>query len=205
MADAPGTTGGPIFHGPVTSPQLAPDQVPSSAPHLEEIIKNAADLVREALDLTSHAVGNAVESASSAAFESAANVGPNIASSPVLAQATQNSFSWSGYFQAIGLLCLLLAILWFAVWMIRKYGKFNFLPRPGSLPKDSLVMEAQMPLGPKKGLMVIRFLDRRLLLGVTEHNITLLTEDTAANAQKNKDFQSFLPVAASSDSDSDSS
>lgn len=86
------------------------------------------------------------------------------------------SFSWGGYFQAIGVLFLLLAFLWAGLWFIRKYGKFNFIPRPGSLPRNALRLEAQLPLGPRKGLMVVRFLNRRLLLGVTDHQITLLTE-----------------------------
>ena len=85
-------------------------------------------------------------------------------------------FSWSGYLEAVGLLFFLLALLWIVVWCIRRFGKFNFLPRPGALPRDALVMEAQMPLGPRKGLMVVRFLNRRLLLGVTEHQVSLLTE-----------------------------
>lgn len=85
-------------------------------------------------------------------------------------------FSWSGYLEAVGLLFLLLAVLWLVLWCMRRFGKFSFLPRPGALPRDALVMEAQMPLGPRKGLMVVRFLNRRLLLGVTEHQVSLLTE-----------------------------
>ena len=86
------------------------------------------------------------------------------------------AFSWGGYLEAVGLLFLLLAALWVVVWCIRHFGKFNFLPRPGSLPRDALVMEAQMPLGPRKGLMVVRFLNRRLLLGVSEQQVSLLAE-----------------------------
>lgn len=85
-------------------------------------------------------------------------------------------FSWGGYFQAIGFMCLLLALLWFAVWVVRRSGKFAFLPMPGALPRDALRMEAQLPLGAKKNLLVVRFLNRRLLLGVTDQRITLLKE-----------------------------
>lgn len=176
-----------------------PHNIPGSAPgsELEESIKRAAELVREAFSLTGEAMEKAVDGASNAAFESAANVGANIASSPAAQQAAQSSFSWGGYFQALGFLCLLLGLLWFAVWLIRKYGRFNFLPKPGSLPRNSLVMEAQMPLGPKKGLMVVRFLNRRLLLGVTEHQISLLTEDAAVNEEQSKDFRNYLPDSSS--------
>lgn len=95
------------------------------------------------------------------------------------------SFSWGGYFQAIGTLFLLLALLWGAVWAVRKYGKFNFIPKPGVFPRESLRLEAQLPLGPRKGLMVVRFLNKRLLLGVTDHQITLLTESAEHHDESN--------------------
>lgn len=167
---------------------------------LEENIHRAAQLIREALDLASVAVEKAVDVATDKAFESAANVGTNIAS-PQAAQALgQSSFSWGGYFQAIGILCLLLAVLWFGVWLLRRYGRFNFLPKPGALPKGALAMEAQMPLGPRKGLMVVRFLNKRLLLGVTEQQITLLTEEYTQNEGREGHFQEYLADAGKSGS-----
>ncbi len=102
----------------------------------------------------------------------------------------QSTFSWAGYFTAIGSLLILLALLWGLVWALRKYGKFNFIPRPGTFPRDGLRIESQLPLGPRKGLVVVRFLDKRLLLGVTENNITLLQEVEDDN--DSMDFQSLL-------------
>lgn len=162
---------------------------------LEETIHQAADFALRALDLTGQALGKAVDVVSDKAFQDAAAVGTNIAT-PANQQLAQATFSWTGYLQAIGIMCVLLAGLWFAVWAIRKYGRFNFLPRPGSLPRDSLVMEAQMPLGPRKGLMVVRFMNRRLLLGVTEHQITLLTEEK----REAPGFENLLQNAANTDS-----
>ncbi len=89
---------------------------------------------------------------------------------------SDSGFSWGGYFQSIGILLFLLAALWLLVWFIRKYGRFNFIPRPGDFPHGGLRLEAQLPLGPKKGLAVVRFLDKRLLVGITEQQITLLQE-----------------------------
>ncbi len=77
----------------------------------------------------------------------------------------------------------------------RRFGKFNFMPRPGALPRDALVMEAQLPLGPRKGLMVVRFLNKRLLLGVTDQQITLLTEEQAKHEPENVDFQQVMEEA----------
>ncbi len=84
------------------------------------------------------------------------------------------AFTWGGYFQALGVLLLLLALLWGLLWLLRKYGKFRFMPTGNTFPRAGLQLETQLPLGPRKGLMVVRYLDERLLLGVTEHNITLL-------------------------------
>lgn len=105
------------------------------------------------------------------------------------------ALNWSSYAQAVGVLFLLLAVLWLAVWLARRFGRFSFLPRPGALPRDALVMEAQMPLGPRKGLMVVRFLNRRLLLGVTDQQITLLTEERAQDESTNADFQQIMESA----------
>lgn len=107
----------------------------------------------------------------------------------------QTAFSLAGYIQAIGILFLILALLWGVVWLMRRYGRFNFLPRPGALPRDALVMEAQMPLGPRKGLMVVRFLNRRLLLGVTDRQITLLTEEKAYHEPHGADFRNIMEQA----------
>lgn len=139
---------------------------------LEHTVHQAADYAIRALNMTGQALGEAVDTVSDKAFQVAANTGM-----PAGTGLGETAFSWSGYIQALGVMCLLLALLWFLVWALRRYGKFNFLPRPGALPRDSLMMEAQMPLGPRKGLMVVRFMDRRLLLGVTDHRISLLAED----------------------------
>lgn len=170
---------------------------------LKETVEQAAEFAKQALDLTGQALGQAVDVASDKAFQQAANVGSNIAT-PAATQMAHDTFSWSGYVQALGIMCLLLALLWFGVWALRRYGRFNFLPRPGALPRDSLVMEAQMPLGPRKGLMVVRFMNRRLLLGVTEHQISLLTEDKTGNERENGKFEGYFANARHSDNISDS-
>lgn len=195
MADA-GLSGHAV-RGAVDGPGSPEAVAQATGQGLEDTISQAADFALRALDLTGQALGRAVDVVSDKAFQDAAATGPNIAT-PVARQAAEAGFSWTGYLQAIGVMCVLLAALWFAVWAIRRWGKFNFLPRPGSLPRDALIMEAQMPLGPRKGLMVVRFMNRRLLLGVTEHQITLLTEDK--DERKASNFDGFLENAADSDS-----
>ncbi len=180
---------------------LSPQGVANaSQDSLAEIVHQAADFIVSGFDLAGRAVGEAVDVASNKAFQGAANVGANIATPPD--SLGQPVFSWGGYFQALGILCLLLAALWFGVWLLRRYGKFNFIPRPGSLPKNALVMEAQMSLGPRKGLMVVRFLNRRLLLGVTDHQITYITEESAQDGRQKSDFQGIMEQARNSSADS---
>ncbi|MBQ7739270.1 MAG: flagellar biosynthetic protein FliO [Desulfovibrionaceae bacterium] len=103
------------------------------------------------------------------------------------------NYSMTSYFQGLGLLFLILALLWFGVRILKRYGRFNFLPRPSNLPKDALQLEAQLPIGPRKGLMVVRFLQKRLLLGVTDQQISLLTWESVDDGKAN--FEELMAKA----------
>ncbi len=183
LAAADGGLSGSAVRGAVTAgAQPSAAAVP---PGLEQTVATAADQMLRGLDMaaqTMHSVGVATEKTAASMAEPVSALG-------------NSSFSWGSYIQAIGILFLLVAILWLAVWLARRFGKFNFLPRPGSLPRDALVMEAQLPLGPRKGLMVVRFLNKRLLLGVTDQQITLLTEEQAQHEPENADFQQIMEQA----------
>lgn len=155
---------------------------------LEDAARAAGEHVARGLEQAGRIMGQAVERATDHAANQAV-AGGHVSS------LGQSSFSWGGYMQAVGILFLLLAVLWLLVWLVRRYGRFNFLPRPGALPRGALVMEAQMPLGPRKGLMVVRFLNRRLLLGVTDQQITLLTEEDAYHEPHDADFHEIMEEA----------
>lgn len=92
-------------------------------------------------------------------------------------------FSWAGYFQAIGILLFLLLALWYCLRLLRRVGGGRFFTSQAN--RQTLCLEAQLPLGPRKGLFVVRFLNKRLLLGVTDQNISLLTETDAGNHEDN--------------------
>ncbi|MDR0827869.1 MAG: flagellar biosynthetic protein FliO [Desulfovibrio sp.] len=81
--------------------------------------------------------------------------------------------SWSGYFEALAILCFLLALLWILLWFIRRRGTATGLFMSQA---KTLQVENRLSLGPKKWILALRYMDRRLLIGVTEHNISLLTE-----------------------------
>ena len=87
-----------------------------------------------------------------------------------------------------GALFLILAILFIGFWFLRKYGPALGV---GGVKKAGLELIGQLPLGPKRGLAVVRFEGRTLVLGVTEHQINLVAElpenglakDTETDAQ----------------------
>ncbi len=153
------------------------------------------------------AAGSAIASTATEAGSKTAQAASQVAEQVTTAATApplpmDSAFTWSGYIQAIGTLLLLLAVLWGIVWVVRKYGRFNFLPKPGAFPRDGLRIESQLPLGPRKGLMVVRFLNNRLLLGVTDHQITLLKETADDDTEKSLDFKELMDEAQRQKSDS---
>ena len=166
---------------------------------LAHIVEHAAELTRQGLGAATQAAGHFAESVGNSLESGLAGGAASDAANSVAVQGAGlggSSLTWGGYTQAVGILFLLVALLWLVVWLVRRFGKFNFLPRPGALPKGALVMEAQLPLGPRKGLMVVRFLNRRLLLGVTDQQITLLTEEQAQHEPENADFKQIMDEAS---------
>lgn len=104
------------------------------------------------------------------------------------------SLTWSGYLQALGMLAFVLAVLWALLWLIRRKGGLRMLG--GSSP--ALRLENRLALGPKHWVGVVRYEDRRLVLGICDQNITLLTEifDEEATAAPGVAVPPAAPVAA---------
>lgn len=86
------------------------------------------------------------------------------------------AFSWGSYFKAIGVMLFLLIVFWYVLKIVRKVGNGRFLPSQKLLPRDSMYLEGQLPLGPGKSIVIVKVLNERLVLGVTEKNINLLTK-----------------------------
>jgi flagellar protein FliO/FliZ len=133
--------------------------------------------------------------APSAVFSNLSDPRPNAASAPAA-----GAFSWSGYFYAIGALCLVLGALWGVLWLMRRSGRFRFMPAYNTFPRDALRIEAQIPLGPRRGLMVVRFLNKRLLLGLSDQQIHLLSE-AEYDGQTSADFSRALEAAERQETD----
>ncbi|MDL2307357.1 flagellar biosynthetic protein FliO [Desulfovibrio sp. OttesenSCG-928-C06] len=97
--------------------------------------------------------------------------------------ATFQEYSWGGYFMALGMLCLLLAALWFALRFLKNRGGLRVFG-----VGTGVRVENRVSLGPKKNLLVVSAHGKRLLLGVTDHHISKLAElplddDEDADAQ----------------------
>ncbi|MDR1489392.1 MAG: flagellar biosynthetic protein FliO [Desulfovibrio sp.] len=118
-----------------------------------------------------------------ACFAAAAQNATDTFPIPRAGQIPDLSPSWRGYFGALAMLCLLVALLWGLLWLIRKRG---IAPGLFASQGDMLRVENRLSLGPKKWILAIRCLDRHLIVGVTERNISLLTELFCEEAEENR-------------------
>ena len=112
---------------------------------------------------------------------------------------------WGSYVQSIGILLLLLGGLYGLLWLVRKVGmNKGFRGKKGD--KRTLDVEERFHLAPKKQLVVVRFLNKRLLLGVTDHQINLLSEteaeDDPSHSSDSEEFKKFMGQLRDADSDS---
>jgi len=95
-------------------------------------------------------------------------------------------------------LLLILAVILLGFWMLRRFG-----PKMGIGPGGRgglLRLVAQLGLGPRKSVVVVRFLNRDLVLGVTDQAITLLTEVPTTH-ESPKAFADTLAQAAAAPRD----
>lgn len=103
------------------------------------------------------------------------------------------SFGWGNYFQGLGIMLLLLFVFWYILKLMRKYGNGRFLPNQKLLPRDSMYLEGQLPLGQGKSILIVRVLDERLVLGVTEKNINLLSKTGTNHAETFEELMQQVP------------
>jgi len=92
-------------------------------------------------------------------------------------------------------LLVILVVILLAFWMLRRFGPR--LGLGGRTLAHGLRLEGHMALGPRKNIMVVRFLNKLLVLGVTDQSINLLTEvDTP---HEDEDFKTVLDDARRGD------
>jgi len=111
--------------------------------------------------------------------------------------APQLSMGGAAIQMAVGLL-LILAVILLAFYILRRYG--HRLGMGGPAKAHAMRIEGHLALGPRKNIMVVRFLNKLLVLGVTDQSINLLTEvDTS---DEDEDFKAALDKAVVAGRDS---
>jgi flagellar protein FliO/FliZ len=123
---------------------------------------------------------------------------------PSLAYATQNATQalpdaglGEGWWTMMGGLMLILGLLLLAYWLLKRYG-----PKAGlsMFKRGGLAIEGSLALGPRKSVVVVRFLNKVMVLGVTENAINLLTEvDDPNDPASRTEFSSALEQAGKED------
>ncbi|MDR2076181.1 MAG: flagellar biosynthetic protein FliO [Desulfovibrio sp.] len=117
-----------------------------------------------------------------------ATLPPAGADAPAASLPDSAVFSWGGYFEALAWLCFALALFCLILWVIKRRGGVPF-----SGASSGARIESRLALGPKKWLLAVHFQGRRLLLGLTDQNITLLCElpPEEAAPSRTKDSPTF--------------
>ncbi|WP_272699163.1 flagellar biosynthetic protein FliO [Desulfovibrio sp. Fe33] len=90
-----------------------------------------------------------------------------------------------------GYLFLLLGVIFLAYWLLKRFGVPGALTSGG--PGGPRLVNRLM-LGNRQSLAVVRYRDKDLLLGVTEHEITLLSESEAAPEPDRPERKSFASI-----------
>ena len=100
----------------------------------------------------------------------------------------------------LGYLCLLLGIIFLAYWLLKRLGIQGVGMRSG---RGGPQLLSRMMLGTRQSLIVVRYRERDLLVGVTEQNITLISEDLADEnieiSDKPLDFSSLIKRRSGND------
>ncbi|MEW5774788.1 MAG: flagellar biosynthetic protein FliO [Thermodesulfobacteriota bacterium] len=103
----------------------------------------------------------------------------------------------AAWWNMTGGLVLVLGILLVAYWLLKRYGPKTGL---GMFKRGGLTVEGQLALGPRKSVVVVRFLNKVMVLGVTETQINLLTEvDDPHDPSSRTDFSETLQQAGRED------
>ncbi len=86
-------------------------------------------------------------------------------------------------------LCLILGLLYIGFWLLKRYGPAGLVRNRGNAGAPALA--GRLFLGNRQSVAVVRVEGRTLVLGVTEHQVNLLTEirgkDDFAHVLKEQD------------------
>lgn len=93
----------------------------------------------------------------------------------------------------LGYLCLLLGIIFFAYWLMKRLGFHGMGVHAG---KGAPQLLSRLMLGNRQSVAVIRYQDKDMVIGVTENNINLIKEfeadDSVYDSGEKRTFASLL-------------
>ena len=152
--------------------------------------EQAANATAQAANATAQALDSLGQTASGAAGALSDALGPGAGEGvKTLPQAGDMT---GALLQVAGVLCLLLAVIFVGFWLLKRFGRRMGL---GVFGSGDLRIEGAMSLGPKKSVVVVRFLNKRMVLGVTDASINLLTQMDTGDDTARKDFDTALKEA----------
>lgn len=92
-----------------------------------------------------------------------------------------------------GYLCLLLGVIFFAYWLLKRLGFHGMGVHSG---RGAPQLLTRLMLGNRQSVAVVRYRDKDMVLGVTEEQISLLKEfdadDSGVEVASPKSFASLL-------------
>lgn len=77
---------------------------------------------------------------------------------------------WLMMLKSIGMLCVVIAFLVGVLYVIKKFSE----TRSGRMNKSLIKMLGSFHIGPKERLMLIDVMEKKILIGVTQHSINCL-------------------------------
>lgn len=131
------------------------------APAFQVVGKTHQTAATPVLNVTTQAVPAGIPASATA---------PAASSNDAVANSILGS-TMSGYFEMLGYLLLILGGVWLLLWLLRRSGVGMFSPQ-----RQTMAIESRLSLGPKKWMVVTRVHGKRLVLGITDHTISLLAE-----------------------------
>lgn len=141
----------------------------------------------------SHTLGQAISQNPGLTGESSPGIVERVGQAAGDLQANATSSGWtdavqtgslSSYFEIMAILFLGLGILWFILWLIKRFSRGSFLAR-----NQDLSIESRLNLGDKKWIIVARIHGQRLALGLTDENISKLIELPSV-----EEYEASLPL-----------
>lgn len=99
-----------------------------------------------------------------------------------------SAFGAAGALQALAAIAIVLALVGGLAWLVRR----GTLRLPGSARRQAMAIESATPLGERRSLLIVSVEGRRLLLGVTPTQVSLVTELGAAPPDFGATLQSRL-------------